>query len=332
MSNVSVQGEQADSLKRTHEYRNTIDQKLVSGYIAIDAFEEFMMKQGLKPSTITDRTKCLRTFAKRKNILNPEDAISLLLVSNWSDNTKSKRVDDLASFYAFRKITWTPPRYRKVWKIPFLPMDSEIEQLIDEIEHGTRYGKKYATALRFAKDTGARLGELWQVEWTDFDLERSLVNIGKPEKNSDARQLKISSKLVSMLNTLPRRSTYVFRNPSSDSGKSLKDFSRTFSKQRKRAAEKLNNPRLLRISFKTLRHYKATYEYRRTRDIVHVQHVLGHRNIKNTLVYIHLVNDDDSCEYVSKAASTVAEARQFIESGFDYVTDIEGQKLFRKRK
>jgi hypothetical protein len=72
-------------------------------------------------------------------------------------------------------------------------------------------------------------------------------------------------------------------------------------------------------------------EYHRTKDILHVMHLLGHKNIRNTLVYTHLVNWE-SDEFVSKVAKTVEEAEQLVQAGFDYVCDVEGYKLFRKRK
>jgi len=59
--------------------------------------------------------------------------------------------------------------------------------------------------------------------------------------------------------------------------------------------------------------------------------VLGHKNIKNTLVYTHLVNLEGD-EYVSKVAWNLEEACKLVDAGFDYVTDVEGAKLFRKRK
>jgi hypothetical protein len=40
----------------------------------------------------------------------------------------------------------------------------------------------------------------------------------------------------------------------------------------------------------------------------------------------------ESDDYVCKAAKTVEEARQLVEEGFDYVTEIDDVKLFRKRK
>ena len=96
-------------------------------------------------------------------------------------------------------------------------------------------------------------------------------------------------------------------------------------------AIKLQNPRLEQISFRTLRHYKATMEYHRTKDILHVMRILGHRNIKNTLRYTQLI-DFGTDEYVCKVAKTIKEAQELVESGFDYVTEIDNVKLFRKRK
>jgi hypothetical protein len=111
----------------------------------------------------------------------------------------------------------------------------------------------------------------------------------------------------------------------------METFRRLFAKQRWRIAQKLQNPRIERITFKTLRHFKATMEYHRTKDILHVMQLLGHKSIRNTLVYTHLVGFE-SDEFVCKVAKTVQEARQLVEDGFDYVTDIDGMKLFRKRK
>lgn len=95
--------------------------------------------------------------------------------------------------------------------------------------------------------------------------------------------------------------------------------------------EETGKPRLNRITFKTLRHWKATTEYHRTKDILHVMKILGHKNIKNTLVYTQLINIKGD-EYVSKVAWNLEEARKLVEAGFDYVTQMEGAKIFRKRK
>jgi len=111
----------------------------------------------------------------------------------------------------------------------------------------------------------------------------------------------------------------------------LRGFRRSFSRQRKRIAQKLGNPRIQQITFHTFRRWKATMEYHRTKDILYVMKSLGHKNIKNTLIYTQLVVFKED-EYVCKVAKTVEEAKQLIEAGFEYVCDTEGCQLFRRRK
>ena len=128
-----------------------------------------------------------------------------------------------------------------------------------------------------------------------------------------------------MLTCLPRKLDYVF------GGYKLRGFNRSWQRQRIRISRKLGNPRLQQITFRTLRHWKATMEYHKTKDILHVMRILGHKNIKNTLIYTQLVTfEDDDC--VCKAAANMKEATELIETGYEYVCDMESVKLFRKRK
>jgi integrase len=125
-----------------------------------------------------------------------------------------------------------------------------------------------------------RSGEAWQLKWTDFDVVNRAVRV-TPEKGSNLRVLAVSNTLIltAMLNCLPKQSVRIFGNSS------LETLRRTFERQRKRLAYKLSNPGIQQITFHTLRHRKATMEYHRTKDILRVMQILGHKNIKNTLVY-----------------------------------------------
>jgi integrase len=127
-----------------------------------------------------------------------------------------------------------------------------------------------------------------------------------------------------MLNALPKDSQTIFP-PNADI------MRKSFQRQRKQIAFKLQNPRLMQISFHTLRHYKATMEYHRTKDILHVMQILGHKNINNTLIYTQLVNFKDD-DYTAKVAHSEQEVCQLVEAGFEYVCDYNGNKIFRKRK
>lgn len=90
------------------------------------------------------------------------------------------------------------------------------------------------------------------------------------------------------------------------------------------------------IHFHTFRHWKATIEYHRTKDIIQVQSMLGHKRINNTQLYITLeqaiFNEGDNDEYTTRITKTIKGARALLEAGFEYVTDMDGFKLFRKRK
>ena len=102
-------------------------------------------------------------------------------------------------------------------------------------------------------------------------------------------------------------------------------------RERKNISKALNNPKIQSITWKSLRHFKATMEYSRTKDILYVKELLGHVNINNTLIYTHLV-DFGSEEYVRKVAENVEEAKALIESGYEYVTEVNGVKPFKNRK
>jgi len=109
-------------------------------------------------------------------------------------------------------------------------------------------------------------------------------------------------------------------------------FRKTFAKIRARMAAKLKNPRFKKIIFHTFRHWKATTEYNKTKDILYIMELLGHRDIKTTLMYTQLVNFE-SDEYNSATAKTTKEAKELVEAGFEYIcTTPQDVMLFRKRK
>ena len=75
-------------------------------------------------------------------------------------------------------------------------------------------------------------------------------------------------------------------------------------------------------------------EYHKPQSIIRVQKLLGYKSVLNTQIYVNLeqaifeINED----YEIKTAETLDDACKLLEVGFEYVTDMEGKKLFRKRK
>jgi len=254
------------------------------------------------------------------NLLDPESVKEVIAQQDWSEGYKKNVVDAYQGVVVLKGLTWTLPFYKRVNKLPFIPTEKEIDQLISGVNYCI------SAFLQLLKETAIRPGEAWQLRWIDLNCENKTVNI-TPEKNSNPRLQKISNQLLSMLLAIPRKEELIFK----ERYKSLNNLGRTFQRQRKKVAEKLANQRVKAITFKTLRHWKATMEYHKTKDILHVKRLLGHKNINNTLIYTHLVNFE-SDEWVCKVAGTIAEAGKLVEAGFDFITQFEGKMLFRKRK
>jgi integrase len=130
-----------------------------------------------------------------------------------------------------------------------------------------------------------------------------------------------------MLTAFPKENQHLF-----NLYKNLNNLRRTFERQRKRQANKLGNPRLNKITFHTLRHWKGSTEYHKTKDILHVMQVLGHKNIKNTLLYTQLIDVEKDDSFICKVAKTPQEIIETIEAGFTFVCEMDGAKYFRKPK
>jgi len=75
--------------------------------------------------------------------------------------------------------------------------------------------------------------------------------------------------------------------------------------------------------------------YQKTKDIIFVQQWLGHKCIDNTMIYITIEQSlcqQTSDEFTVKVANTKEEAVKLLEVGFEYVGNILGAEILKKRK
>lgn len=76
--------------------------------------------------------------------------------------------------------------------------------------------------------------------------------------------------------------------------------------------------------------------YHKLKDPFYVRDFLRHKDIRNTTIYINIerslfqINEND--EFTVKAAKDLEEACELLKVGFEYVTEIDNVKVFRKRK
>jgi integrase len=200
-----------------------------------------MRKKPYREATIRSTLACVKSIARKSALDNPESVKEYVATAKVSDNRKCILLDAIARYYDFKQIPFQKPIYRKTLRLPFVPLEREVDDLISGA------GKKVATFLQLLKETGLRPGEAWALKWVDLDFERCCLTC-TPEKNSNSRQLRISNRLISMLNTLPKGSKWVFHSAEVDPLYSLIKFRRMFQRQRKRISEKLQNPRIQQIT------------------------------------------------------------------------------------
>ncbi len=173
--------------------KQTVDAK---GKIVEHSF--WLLKQGYAKTTITGRTKLLKRLVKLgANLWDSESVKETIAKQQWSSGRKANAIDAYTSFLQMHNLKWEPPICKRDRKLPFIPTETEIDQLISSCT------KRTATFLQLLKETGARCGEACKLKWTDLDTENATIRI-TPEKGSNPRILKISNKLINMLNNLPK--------------------------------------------------------------------------------------------------------------------------------
>ncbi|MCK4826392.1 tyrosine-type recombinase/integrase [bacterium] len=259
------------------------------------------------------------------DLLNPQSVKEVIArQETWDAGTKIYVVNSYSCYLKMKGLTWEKPHYKRREKTKFIPLEKEIDALV------TGCGKKTATFLQGLKETGCDPTELWRIKWIDIDKANMRVSINHPVKGHNARRLPITEKWVGMLERLRKKSEWVF-------GKAMyHTYYSNFARQRRRIADRLNNPRILKVTFTSIRHWKATTEYYRTHDIQHVKHMLGHKHLLSTEVYVHLAeelfSDPKDAKFTTRAAANARGCRMLAEAGFEKFDEINGVHLYRRRR
>lgn len=287
------------------------------------SFAFWLRKQGRAEATIRNYCNMLKLLVKNGATLDSNESVKETLARlNKSSRWKALAIHAYTAFLKMHGKHWDPPKVSITRKLPFIPLESELDALI------AGCGPKTSTLLQLLKETGMRVGEALRLTWNSIDFERRVIILNEPEKNSNPRVFRISPKLIAMLNMLPKANERVFPM-------TYNSIKHSFLLSRTKLAKKLNNPRLLNITLHTFRHWKATMEYHRTKDPLHVKELLGHRKLDTTLLYIQVERTlfgDDSNEFTVKVAKTHEEVKELLEAGFEYVCEHDGLKFFRRRR
>jgi hypothetical protein len=123
-------------------------------------FMLYMKKQGLRPTTISNRAQLITTLLNQgADLNNPEDVKFVIADKKCRDGYKKNLVIAYDTLLRMRGIKWDPPKYKRRETLPFIPYESEINQLISAT------GRRMSIYLHVLKETGADPGEALEIRW-----------------------------------------------------------------------------------------------------------------------------------------------------------------------
>jgi len=276
-------------------------------------------------STLKKAAARLRMLSRVVNLDNPEQVRDYIVEHpNWKNTFKEAVCDAYQHYIDINNLSWSRPIFQRKQRLPNVLSKEQIALIKGEAN------PRDALIFSLLGEWGLRPVELYETRIRDLDLEKGFNNIETAKWGLPRRTERLKPSTLAMLKTYLARQNRGFKErlfPKMTS----KRMGEQWNRAKKRVAKKLQDPTILKFRLYDLRHYFATMLYHKTKDILYVKEKMGHRNIINTLVYTHLIDFQDE-EYTVRVAKSVKEACELIEAGFEYVTEIDDAKLFRKRK
>lgn len=204
-----------------------------------------------------------------------------------TENTLHSRINALKFYYeqvlGKEKFFWDIPRPKKHFQLPKVLSKEEIAILLRAIRN-----VKHKTMIMLGYSCGLRVSEITSLKITDLDEYRRLLFIRKAKGKKD-RIVSLSPVMLVMLREYlnsykPRE--YVFEGQEPGAQYSIRSLETIIQEAKQRAGiRKAGSMHMLRHSF-------ATHLLDKGTDVVFIQKLLGHNNIKTTLRYLHVTNKD----------------------------------------
>lgn len=169
--------------------------------------------------------------------------------------------------------------------IKYLPNWDTAQKIIDKAP--THLKPIIYTALY----TGLRKGNLLNLKWENIDFINNQISVHVKDKNVSGGHiltLPMINSLKDVLENQPRINEFVFNYE----GKPIKDIKKAWHHIFYDNKGNLKDTTLPYVNFHTLRHTAATWILKKTNNLKLTQQILGHSNIKTTLKYAHVLDDE----------------------------------------
>ena len=175
------------------------------------------------------------------------------------------------------------PRPKKSYQLPKVLSKEEIAALLKAIEN-----VKHKTMIMLGYSCGLRVSEITGLEIKDIDENRKLLLIRRGKGKKD-RVISLSPVMLVMLREYKNKykpKHFLFEGQYEGASYSIRSLEAIIHAAKAKAGIKKDG------SMHMLRHSFATHLLDKGTDVVFIQKLLGHNDIKTTLRYLHVTNKD----------------------------------------
>lgn len=204
-----------------------------------------------------------------------------------SENTLHSRINAMKFYYEQvlkrEKFFWEIPRPKKQAILPKVISKERIADLINSIEN-----IKHKTIIMLAYACGLRVSEVVSLKVKHIDGHRKTIFIEKAKGKKD-RVVSLNPNMLIMLREYYKQyqpGDYLFEGQFENKHITERSMQQVIQKAKRKAGIRQEG------SMHMLRHSFATHLLDKGIDVVFIQKLLGHNNIKTTLRYLHVTNKD----------------------------------------
>lgn len=209
-----------------------------------------------------------RKFEVKNGTINRE-LTDLIAVINTARDKWQKKVPDFKISIFKLKEPAENVKYLKNW--------DEAQKIIDNASPHLK------PIIYTALYTGLRLGNILNLKWGNIDFDNKKITLKVKDRTTEGGKIltiPLIKNLEEILNNIPRINDFCFNYR----GKPIKSI--------KTAWKNCFKNNMQYVNFHTLRHTCATWLLRETHDLKIVKEIMGHAEIKTTLKYSHILDDD----------------------------------------
>lgn len=254
----------------------------------IDLFRNEITRLGYRKNTIDNYVGCVDLFLRyfdgketEPSKIN-EQQIKDYLSTYKQHNTQRSNHSAIKCFYTYTIKQPNKFKYiqycKKSQKLPIVLSVAEIQKMFSVCAN-----KKHKVILSLLYSCGLRVSELINLKWQHIDRSRMIINIINAKVGKD-RQVMLDAIIIPLLEGYYREykpKEYVLNG----------QFSLQYSEQSvgqviKQLAKSAGINK--RVYTHLIRHCNATHLLEGGTDLSLIQKLLGHSNIKTTLIYSHI--------------------------------------------